>query len=251
MVAVRAGSKLWIAVVAAVLALGLAACGGDDDSDSSTTESASQAGSTGGSDRKGANGSGTTADSKDSGEDGSTANNDGGGGESAGDDSGSGNFVPKQHEDSGGGSQQYIVKGGDNSVQEFGVEADDSEREAAATALHNFLDARAVKDWEAACSYLAANIRQALENFGARAQKARGGGDLDTSCASILEKLTNPSGFGALREEAANADVGSLRVEGDRAFVIYRGSDDTVLSVPMANEDGDWKVAGLAGSPLN
>jgi hypothetical protein len=55
----------------------------------------------------------------------------------------------------------------------------------------------------------------------------------------------------SMKEEAQKADVGSLRTEGDRAFVIYQGIGGTILAMPMANEEGAWKVASLAGTPLN
>jgi len=54
-----------------------------------------------------------------------------------------------------------------------------------------------------------------------------------------------------MKEEAQKADLGSLRIEGDRAFVIYSGPGKTILAMPMANEEGAWKVASLAGTPLN
>lgn len=239
---VNAGCKLSIALLAALLAIGLTACGSGDDSASTTTEASSQSG--GGSGSSGGEGSSDEAGAK--ARKGRSGSDQGGGesGESGG--GGSGNFVPKQHDDSGGGSEQFRVKGGDNSVQEFGEEADTSERDEAATTLHNFLDARSAEDWEAACSYLAADVRESLEKLAAQAKQVE-----DTSCAEILGKLTNRAALPALREEAARADVGSLRIEGGQAFVIYRGLGGTILAVPMANESGSWRVASLAGTPLN
>ena len=155
-------------------------------------------------------------------------------------------FTPKQHSDSGGGSQQYVQKGGDNSVQEFGKEADQQEFNAAAVALHDFLDARAEGNWAAACDYMSKSVVESFEKLAAQAKQLK-----DTSCAGILEKLTNPAAKSAMKQEAEQADVGSLRVEGDRSFVIYRGPKGTVLAMPMADEGGDWKVASLAGTPLN
>src|SRR6476659_1017933 len=60
-------------------------------------------------------------------------------------------FTPRAHHDSGGGSQQFITKGGDNSIQEFGSEPSASEFEQAATVLQGALDARAVGAWRVAC----------------------------------------------------------------------------------------------------
>ncbi len=221
-----------MAVVALLLALGLAACGGDDSSDSASTEAAAEAQprseSSGDGSKQGEAGSG--------GDDGKS---------DSGDEEGSGSFTPKQHDDSGGGSEQFRVKGGDNSVQDFGDEADTSEREAAATVLHSYLDARAAGDWDAACSYISASFRESLETLGEQAKQLA-----DRSCGGILEILTNPAAGPSMKAEAAQADVASLRIEGERAFAIYTGVGDTVLAMPMANEDGAWKVSSAVGTPI-
>ncbi len=155
-------------------------------------------------------------------------------------------FVPKHHQDSGGGSGQYIVKGGDNSVQEFGQEADSQELNAAAVALHDFLDARAEGNWAAACDYMAKSVVESFQKLGEQLKKSE-----DTTCAGILESLTNPAAKNAMKAEAEKANVGSLRVEGGRSFVIYTGLDGTILAIPVTNEGGAWKVASLTGTPLN
>jgi hypothetical protein len=153
-------------------------------------------------------------------------------------------FTPKPHQDSGGGSDQFKVKGGDNSVQEFGEEAPESELEQAATALHGFLDARAAGDWEAACSYLSAPVAESLEQLAANAKPLKG-----ADCAELLQGLSGGVPASVLAE-AAKADVGSLRFEGEQAFLIYRGAHDAVYAIAMAEEGGEWKVAGMSGTPL-
>lgn len=230
----RRGSKTLVAaLVALLLTFGLVACGGDDDSDTATTETAEQ--NADGKGSAGANGDGGSDDGQaPGGQDESTAE------EPAGD------FKPKRHDDSGGGSEQFRVKGGDNSVQEFGEEASEGEFEAAAVALHNFLDARADGHWAAACEYLAGDVTESLEKLAEQAKQLE-----EAGCPALLGKLTNPAAKQALRKEARQANVGSLRVEGDRSFVIYRGLEGTILAIPMKEEDGEWKVAGLAGTPLN
>lgn len=237
----RGGSKtLLAALLVLLLGTGFVACGDDSDSsDSGTTQGQAAREGYGGSSNGEADGQ-TESDA--SGSEGKSA------GEGEGDSTseGSGDFVPEQHEDSGGGSEQFRTKGGDNSVQEFGEEAATSEREEAATALHNFLDARAQGEWAAACDYLASSISSSFEELAGQAKGAKA-----TSCAEILASLTNPAAKNLLLEEAERADVGSLRVEGDRAFLIYRGLEGDILAMPMAQEDGEWKVASLAGTPLN
>lgn len=232
----RVSKTLVAALATLLLALGLVACGGGDSSDSTAAE----AGGQGQSESK----SSDDASKQGNGKSGSKSGSDG-----EGQPNGSGstaNFTPKPHNDSGGGSQQYRVEGGDNSVQEFGAEADASEFDAAAVALHNFLDARAEGNWEAACDYMAKAVIESFEELAAQAKQVE-----VTGCGEILEKLTNPAAKQSMKAEAAKANVGSLRIEDERAFVIYTGIDGTILAIPMANEDGTWKVASLSGTPLS
>ena len=147
-------------------------------------------------------------------------------------------FHPKPHHDSGGGSGQFRVKGGDNSVQEYGAEASAGELDRAAAALHGFLDARAERNWAAACSYLSAAAREGL------AQGSAG-------CPAGLAALTGKASPATLRE-AARADVGALRAEGTRGFLIYRGPPaGTVYAVSVSRDGGAWKLDSLAGVPLS
>jgi hypothetical protein len=148
------------------------------------------------------------------------------------------------HEDSGGGTEQFRVPGGDNSVQEFGSEASSSEFEEAAAALHAFLDARAAGDWATACDYLAADIVASFEQL-ADSQQQDG-----ASCPQLLRGLSGPSTAKA-RKEAAIADVGSIRVEGERGFALYHGVGGVDYAISMTREDGGWKVATLAGIPIS
>jgi hypothetical protein len=221
-----------------LVALGLAACGGSDSSSSTNAEAGSQnkaESNAGGSASKQGGDEGKSGPGGDKGQSGGSSHAN----EAA-------KFVPKPHHDSGGGSTQFRVKGGDNSVQEFGEEADATELNAAAVALHNFLDARAQGNWAAACDYMSKAVVESFEQLAERAKQVE-----DTSCAGILGKLTNPAAKQSMEAEAEKANVGSLRVEGEQSFVIYTGIDGTVLAMPMANEDGAWKVASLAGTPLS
>ena len=220
-----------------LLAAGLAACGGGSDSSSEST--ATEAGGT----TQAESGSSKQGEAMKGGKGKSGGEKASGSGSSG---EGASGFTPKQHNDSGGGSAQYKVKGGDNSVQEFGQEAGTSERDEAAAALHDFLDARAQGNWAAACSYMAKSVVESFEKLAAQAKQVQA-----SDCAGILEKLTNPAAKASMKAEAKQADVGSLRVEGDRSFVIYKGAGGTILAMPMSNEDGAWKVASLAGTPLN
>ncbi len=225
-----------VALAALLIAVGLAACGGGDSS-SSTTEAAQAPAETKSTQEPSKQG-GAKSDESTSGSDSE--------GKSAGSSPSASDFTPKPHSDSGGGSAPYKVKGGDNSVQEFGEEGDTSEFDAAAAALHNFLDARAQGNWAATCDYLSKTVVESFEKLAAQAKQLEG-----KSCGQILEKLTNPAAIPAMKAEAEQANVRSLRIEGEQGFVLYTGPHATILSMPLANEGGTWKVASLSGYPLN
>jgi len=145
---------------------------------------------------------------------------------------------------SGGGSGQFHTKGGDNSIQEFGEESDESELQEAAEAVHGFLVAQANEDWAGACSYLAKSMVQQLEQLASHSKQLGGGG-----CARILAAFTRPLPSSVRREDTV-VDAGSLRHEGEQAFLIYYGAKKTAYAMPMSQEGGEWKVGALAGTPL-
>jgi hypothetical protein len=149
-----------------------------------------------------------------------------------------------EHHDSGGGSAQFRTKGGDNSIVEYGTEASDSEREDAATSLHAYLDSLAAHRWDAACTYMSAGLAAGMEQFAARFSEKEG---LD-SCPEILAAL-NANASQAALDAAAQVDVASLRVAGDRAMVLYRGAEGQGYAMPMVREEGVWRVSAPAGTP--
>jgi hypothetical protein len=226
----REGIRPIAALVAVVFAAAvLAACGG---SDSTATDSASTAGSPSqGQSQSG--GSGGSKGSAGESESGSSAGSHGSG------------DVATPLKVSGGGSEQFRTKGGDNSIQEFGEESDESELEAAAEAVHGFFVARAEGDWAGACTYLSKAMTDQLKQLAASSTELK-----DKGCASFLEAFTSPLSDAAWRE-ITTVDAGSLRDEGEQAFLIYYGAPKkTVYAMPLVEEDGKWKVGALSGDAL-
>lgn len=172
----------------------------------------------------------------------------GGGGETTSPGGGAGSrpadtsasFTPPTHRDTPSGAAELETEGGDNSIQEFGSEASGSDFEAAAAALHGYLDARAARAWRAACSHLSPDTRGSLGDLG-------GGGA--ASCPETLASLSAEVPNEVLAE-AAEADVAAMRVEGDRAFLLFRGAHDAAYFMPMAHVGGAWKVAAITASAL-
>jgi hypothetical protein len=142
--------------------------------------------------------------------------------------------------ETGGGVKS--TRGSDNSIQEFGSEGNASERAAAAAVLHRYLDARARRDWKAACAQLAQGLSRALaRQLGVKGEEA--------GCERILARLSAAVPAATLRQ-AALAEIGSLRVEGGQAFLLFRGAGGDAYFMPMVQEGDAWKVAAIAGSPL-
>lgn len=221
-------------------ALGLAACGGSGSSSTaSTAETAPGVAKENGGSKPAKSGSKSSQ----------TGKGENGSGKPA---SGSGGPTPA-HNDSGGGAAQFKTKGGDNSIQEFGGEASGSELSQAAAALHGFLDARATGDWKRACANMAAGITKSLEQFAGAAHSLPGkkgkNAPKHIGCPQLLAAMS--TGMPAyVKKELAKADVGALRVEGERAFLLFRGAHHTNYFMPMAKEAGKWKVAAIAASAL-
>jgi hypothetical protein len=137
------------------------------------------------------------------------------------------------------------VKGGDNSVQEYGVEADESQRTEAAIALQGYLNARAQEDWGAACSYLAKRPLEQLERLQDAAAKQ--GKELGGCAATMAFLKEGPS---QLRAGAQITEVLSFRgegdVSGDPSYLLFSAPPaSTLYSMPMYLQAGAWKV-GLA-----
>jgi hypothetical protein len=212
----------------ALVALLLAACGsggGSSDSSSTGAETSAQDNGSGG---------------------GTEGENDAGEGQPEQD--GSSNFTAEEVETplevSGGGSEQFRSKGGDNSIQEFGEEADESELQEAAEAVHGFFVARAVGDWKGACAYLSKAMSEQLEQLAASSTEIS-----DKGCAPFLEAFTGRLSASTWKE-ITTVDAGSLRREDEQAFLIYYGADKTVYAMPLKEEGDAWKVGALSGNEL-
>jgi hypothetical protein len=145
---------------------------------------------------------------------------------------------------SGGGSEQFLTKGGDNSIQEFGEESDESELQAAAEAVHGFFVARATGDWKGACDDLSKALTEQLEQLAASSTELE-----DKGCASFLASFTGKLPASEWRK-ITTVDAGSLRKEDEQAFLIYYGPEKVTYAMPLKEEGGEWKIGALSGNAL-
>ncbi len=227
-----------LAAIAVAAALILAACGDSGSSSTATVEAPPQGGD-------GGSGAGSRKPPQ-AGQGAGHEQGDGNG--QSGTTGGGGNHrhVPVAPlEVSGGGSAQFHVKGGDNSVQDYGAEASESELRQAAEDLHAFLAATVRGEWGRACGLLAADEQKRLEAAVAQSPQLRGKG-----CAAALAAFTQPVS-GSVARELTQVDAASLRHEGGQGFLIYVGApDDTVYAMPLHLEGGAWKLSAVSGVVL-
>jgi hypothetical protein len=232
----------FLVAIVVVAALGLAACGGGSDGSSSSstaTVESSRQGLGGGA----GSGSGKHPGNGGDGGHGQEANKGHSGPTATGE--GRHNVPVAPLEVSGGGSAQFHVKGGDNSVQDYGEEAPETELRQAAEATHSLLVANVRGEWSRACGLLAASEQQSLESAAAQSPQLRGKG-----CAAALGAFSRPL-TGSLARETTQVDAASLRRDGEQAFLIYVGAPArTVYAMPLRLEGGGWKPTAIAGVAL-
>ncbi len=229
----RGGTWSIAVVAAAILVAGLLGACGDSGSTSSSSTSVTTTGQNGGGDSGGQGGS------KDSQGGSQAGSQDGRKSKESGSDD-----VATPLTVSGGGSEQFRVKGGDNSIQEYGEETDESELQDAAEAVHGFYIARAEEDWAKACTYLAKSMVAQLEQLAGQSPQLK-----DKGCAVVLKAFTRPLPA-SVRRETTVVDAGSLRREDERGFLIYYDAEKKPYAMALEDEDGAWKLTLLSATPL-
>lgn len=136
------------------------------------------------------------------------------------------------------------IKHGDNSIQTYGVEAQSTERIAAARLVKSFLAAEAAGKWGEACGHVRSLIRRRLEMVARQSP----GGQLE-GCAGSLAALISRVPR-AQRERSAQIQVLSFRAMGPQAFVVYRDGAGKAYNMPLRREDGQWLISALVGIEL-
>lgn len=137
-------------------------------------------------------------------------------------------------------AEPEIARGGEASIEEFGSEAEGAERGEILSVFDGYLNALAAKDYGSACSYLSAAVHESLAQLAGRASDG---------CAAILPGLLAPTAPRIAREQA-NGRVANVRVEGDRAFVIFEAPGAELYQLTTVEEDGEWKTTTVAASVL-
>jgi hypothetical protein len=132
----------------------------------------------------------------------------------------------------------------DQSIQEFGSEAEGTEAEAVVDTMRSYFRALANRNLQGVCSGLLAANREQLEEFA----KAKPGGPED--CVGVLKNLLSPAAA-AEAKKTFGATISKVRVGDGHAFVLFRPPGGRVSYFVLEEEDGSWKATSIApGAPL-
>lgn len=145
---------------------------------------------------------------------------------------------------SSSGSDQFRDKTA-SPLLDFGEESSDAELEEATEAVHGFFIARSREAWPAACAQLSQAVLAKIEHLATSATNLA-----DKSCPSFLGTFTSLTDQ-ERRESTVVEAGGSLRQQGDHAFLIYYGAHEVVYAMPLSREGETWKLASLSSKSLS
>ncbi|HWM54281.1 MAG TPA: hypothetical protein VNO20_02680 [Solirubrobacterales bacterium] len=157
------------------------------------------------------------------------------------DDGGSSDGETASSSKEGGSQTGGGEPGADFEPAPLRVSGDGAELREAAEAVHAFYVARARDEWSATCSRVAQAQLEKLESLAAQSERK--------GCTDLLESFSTPMSNEEWRE-ATVMDAESLRVDGKQASLVYQGAGGETYSIPLHEEDGEWKVESLAATSL-
>jgi hypothetical protein len=143
--------------------------------------------------------------------------------------------------ESKGSKSESHFEGGEEDVEEFGTEAEGAAKHTASAAEQRYLSAVAERDYAAACALLSKSLTGSLE---AMVKPGR-----ELACGQILERLLSPTAS-RVSAQQADGEVFKVRVEGDRAIVVFHAPGARLWALPLSREGGAWKVTALGASIL-
>lgn len=130
--------------------------------------------------------------------------------------------------------------GAESSIETFGGEAEGSAREAILGVERSYFIAMASRDYGAACAHLATSVQHSMTELTGRP---------DATCQRTLPALLAPQAYPMMRRQAHGA-IRKVRVDGQRAFVVFHAPGARLYQLPLVDERGEWKVAFVTASVL-
>jgi len=131
---------------------------------------------------------------------------------------------------------------GEESIEGFGAEASGSQRQAILAAEQGYLRAVSASDFKRSCALLGSRAHESLQQLVPKRFK-------DEDCAAILPKLLSPQAPATAKGQAGG-EVAKVRVEGERAFVLFHAPGAKFYVFTMVREGGGWKAGEVGPSVL-
>jgi hypothetical protein len=156
-------------------------------------------------------------------------------------DGGGGTAAERDSDSKPGSKSESHFEGGEEDVEEFGTEAEGAAKDAAFAAEQRYLSAVAGRDYAEACTLLSKSLTGSLEAMVKPGRKL--------ACGQILGRLLSPTAS-RVSAQQAEGEVFKVRVEGDRAIVVFRAPGARLWALPLSREGGAWKVTTLGASIL-
>lgn len=153
-------------------------------------------------------------------------------------------------DDDGGGSQGSETTGAKEDGAVVGptddfepaplqISGEGDELREAAEAVHAFYVSRARGEWSVICEEVTAVMLEKLESLARQSERK--------DCADMLESFTTPMSDEEWREVTV-MDAESLDAGGGQATLVYQGAGDKTYSIPLREEDGEWRMEALQGT---
>jgi hypothetical protein len=133
--------------------------------------------------------------------------------------------------------------GGDDSIQTFGGEPESTEETEILAAMGSFLRAMASDDYPAICAGITQANREQLDQLLKIKKEA-------TGCPSLLKTLLIGPDTEARR--AAEGTVYEVRVDGDKAFILFTPKGGTASYFMMKHDPDGWRSTSIGtGTPFD
>ncbi|MCL2770537.1 MAG: hypothetical protein FWD42_10605 [Solirubrobacterales bacterium] len=141
------------------------------------------------------------------------------------------------------GSPSGAAAGGDNSITNYGHAANAAVVSRVEATVKSYYAKLAAHDGAGACEFLGRGIKRQLDTLLSRAPALRSRG-----CAGVIGAFFSTRNPAAA--SLADVHVHTVRVQGTKAFALISTRASKSSALLMANEAGSWKVNTLVGFPL-
>ncbi len=149
---------------------------------------------------------------------------------------------PRSEPAGANGKRPEPAENAEESIEGYGEEAEGATRAEVLTAYRSYLDALSQRDYAEVCALLSSVPRKTLQHL-------TSGAGPRLTCPKALPFLLSPDAS-RIAAQQAEGEVKRVRVEEDRAFVVFHAPGARLFQFTLVREDDEWKLAGLTAGVL-